>query len=193
VFNRFSSWLYRVSTGWVTFSGLLIFLVFSVLVLPGQAAQATDELGDIGSPDLSLYYTPEQLYQLADSYGADGREAYILTRFSFDLVWPLVYTIFLGTALSWTGSRAWIGTTRLRNANLAPILGMLFDFLENLTTSLVMVRYPAKTIMVDVLAPIFTFLKWILIGASFALLVVNMVQVGRNWCRSRRIPLSIRA
>jgi hypothetical protein len=66
---------------------------------------------------------------------------------------------------------------------------MLFDYLENLATSLVMARYPAQTIIVDLLAPTFTFLKWLLIGGSFALLVFNLVLAGRNWYRSRRIPL----
>jgi hypothetical protein len=155
------------------------------LVLPKQSAQANAELGDVGSPDLSLLYSVDDLYQFADAYGEQGRAAYIRTRLSFDLVWPLVYAQFLGTALSWMMRHA-PSASFLRRTNLVPLLGMLFDFLENLATSLVMARFPARTLIFDFLAPIFTLLKWGLIGTSFALLLLGVTQSVRRWTRTRR-------
>ena len=180
-----SDWLTRSSNGWVALTALSVFLLFSALVLPKQSAQANAGMGNLGSPDLSLFYSPDELYGFADAYGAQGRAAYIRTRFSFDLVWPLVYTLFLGTALSWTGARA-PSASYLRRANLAPILAMLFDYLENLATSLVMARFPARTIIFDFLAPIFTLLKWGLISASFVLLLFGLLQSVWRGAQSRR-------
>jgi len=59
-------------------------------------------------------------------------------------------------------------------ANLVPILGMIFDYLENSSTSLVMLRYPARTPLVDFLAPLFTAIKWVFVGGSFVLLLIGM-------------------
>ena len=83
MWKRISSWLRRVSTGWVALSALVIFLLFSVVVLPRQSATADEVAGGAGSPDMSLYYSADDLYQMAEAYGEQGRKAYIRARRPF--------------------------------------------------------------------------------------------------------------
>ena len=182
--KRISDWLHRVSTGWVALSALIIFLLFSALVLPQQATTAEQETGSTDSPDTSFFYSASDLYRMAESYGEQGRQAYVRARFTFDLVWPLVYTLFLAMAISWVFGRAFALASRWQRANLAPLLGALLDYLENLSTSLVMLRYPDQTPVVDALAPVFTALKWSVLGASFLLLLGGIVVV--VWRRRKR-------
>ena len=179
--KRISDWLHRVSTGWVALSMLLFFLLFSALVLPQQATKAEQETGSSDSPDMSLFYSPGDLYRIAESYGEQGRQAYVRARFTFDLVWPLVYTLFLATSISWVFGRTFAPDSPWQRANLAPLLGALFDYLENLSTSLVMLRYPDQTGVVDLLAPVFTALKWGLLAASFFLLFGGIVLAVWRW------------
>jgi hypothetical protein len=183
--KRISDWLRRVSTGWVALAALVIFLLFTALVLPQQATRAEQETGSADSPDTSFFYSPGDLYRMAESYGEQGRQAYVRARFTFDLVWPLVYTLFLATAISWVFGRAFAPGSRWQRANLVPVLGALFDYLENLSTSWVMLRFPAQTAGVDLLAPIFTALKWSLLGASFTLLLGGIAVVAWRWIRQR--------
>jgi hypothetical protein len=183
--QRISNWLRRVSTGWVALLALIIFLLFSALVLPQQATRAEQETGSTVSPDMSFFYSPGELYRMAESYGEQGREAYVRARFTFDLIWPLVYTLFLATAVSWIFGRAFAPDSRWQRANLVPLLGALFDYLENLSTSLVMLRFPAQTAVVDLLAPLFTALKWGFLGASFVLLIGGMIVAFWRWLRRR--------
>jgi hypothetical protein len=183
--TRISDWLSRISTGWVALAALLIFLLFTALVLPQQATKAELETGSADSPDTSFFYTPGELYRIAEAYGEQGRQAYIRARFTFDLIWPLVYTLFLVTAISWVFGRAFAPDSRWQRTNLAPLLGALFDYLENVSTSLVMGRYPAQTPVVDLLAPLFTALKWGLLGVSFLLLLVGVVVAIGRWIRRR--------
>jgi hypothetical protein len=171
--KRLSDWLHNVSIGWVALAGLVVFVLFTALVLPGESAQADMGSEDVGSPDLSFFYSPAELYRMAEAYGPEGRRAYIRARFTFDVAWPIVYTLFLTTSISWLLRRSLVAESRWRLANLAPILGALFDYLENLSTSLVMARYPTRTPVVDVLAPGFTFIKWVFVGGSFVLLFVG--------------------
>ena len=185
MWTRISDWLSQVSTGWMALAGLVIFLLFSALVLPRQSAAAEEVAGGAGSPDTSIFYSPADLYQMAEAYGEEGRSAYIRARFTFDVIWPLVYTLFLGTAISWLFGRAFASDSRLQRANLAPVLGALFDYLENVSTSLVMLRYPDQTAVVDVLAPVFTLLKWVFVGGSFVLLSAGVVAVLWHWLRNR--------
>jgi hypothetical protein len=52
---RISDWLSRISTGWVALAALLIFLLFTALVLPQQATKAELETGSADSPDTSFF------------------------------------------------------------------------------------------------------------------------------------------
>jgi len=172
-----SDWLHRLSTGRATLIALVIFLLFSALVLPKQAADAaaTADAGGAGSPDLSLVYSADDLYRMAEAYGPAGRTEYIRVRFTFDLIWPVVYVAFLVTAISWLSRQAFTPQSLWQRANLVPVIGTLFDYLENVAAALVIGRYPALTPGIDVLAPVFTFVKWSFVGGSFVILMVALV------------------
>jgi hypothetical protein len=184
--RKISTGLEKVSTGWVTLVALVIMLLFMVFVLPGQSSKAVQNTGSSQSPDTSLWYSATTLYQMAESYGPQGRQAYIQARFTFDLVFPLVYTFFLVTAISWLFKHAFPADSLWRLSNLVPLLGMFFDFLENIATSLVMASYPAKLPLVAFLAPIFTLIKWIFVTGSFGLLLIGVVAYLINLVWRRR-------
>ena len=181
--KRISDWLRRVSKGWVALSALLIFLLFTALVLPQQAAKAEQETGSADSPDTSFLYSPGDLYQMAEAYGEGGRRAYIRARFTFDLVWPVVYTFFLTTGIGWLYLKGFPQHNTWQRASFIPLFAALCDYLENLSTSLVMARYPNLTPVVSNMAGIFTLVKWLLVSASFGLLLVGVVVVA--WRRMR--------
>ena len=185
MWKRISDWLHQFASGWVALSALAVFLLFSVLVLPGQSTASETASGNAGSPDTSLYYSADDLYHMAEVYGEQGRAAYVRARYTFDVIWPVVYTVFLSTAISWVYSRAFTPPSRWQRANLAPVLGALFDYLENVSTSLVMLRYPDRTPGVDILAPIFTSVKWVFVTGSFVLLLAGVVVGVWRW-NSRR-------
>ena len=183
--KRISDWLRQVTNGWVALSTLVVFLLFSALVLPGQSAVSETNAGDAGSPDTSLYYSADDLYHMAELYGEQGRAAYVKARYTFDVIWPVVYTVFLSTAISWVYGRAFTPASRWQRANLAPVLGALFDYLENLAASVVMVRYPDRTPVVDTLAPVFTLVKWVFVGGSFVLLFAGAAVGVWQWNNKR--------
>jgi len=183
--KRISEWLGEVSSGKVAAAGLLIFLLFSATVLPGQSAAAEVYAGDAGSPDQSFFYAPADLYRMAEAYGAAGRQAYVRARFTFDLVFPLVYTLFLVTAISWLFGRAFGPGSLWQRANLVPLLGMLFDFAENVSAATVIGRFPLRTPVLDVLAPVFTAVKWLFVGGSFVLLLVGVAALVLRRARSQ--------
>jgi hypothetical protein len=181
-----SRWLRRRSTGPITLVAAVVFGLFIALVLPRQAARAEQSSGSAESPDTAFWYAPDDLYRMAEDYGPDGRAAYVRARWSFDVVWPLVYTAFLATALSWLQRTGAIERGLLGLANLCPLLGMLFDFGENSATSLVMARYPAPTPIAAWLAPPLTALKWVFVNGSFGLLLVLAVLAAVAWIGRRR-------
>lgn len=169
--RNFSHWLYGVSTSRVTLVALAIFILFTSLVLPAQSAAMRSEAG---SPDLSFYYTADDLYRMAESYGEQRRRDYVIARFTFDVIWPVVYTFFLATATSWLFQRAFPPDSFLRLMNLTPLLAAFFDFLENASTSWVMLLYPESAGIVAHLAGFFTVAKWLLLVDCLALLLIGL-------------------
>lgn len=171
---KLSALLRKLSTGWVAILLTVGFLLFTALVLPAQNRQADALSGGMGSPDLSLFYTSTGLYAMAEAYGEAGRSAYVRARLTFDVYWPLVYTIFLCGVIAWALGKALSAVSRWHLLNLFPLLALLLDYLENLSTALVMYRYPLQTPVFDLLAGIFTPLKWLAVGCSFLLLVFTL-------------------
>jgi len=182
---RLSECLIRFAKGWLALIALVISLVFTALVLPGQAAGAAERTGGARQPDTSLFYTSAELYGMAEAFGPDGRQAYIQARFTFDVVWPLVYGCFLVTAIGWLAGKAFQPGSPWRLLTLAPVLGVLFDYLENLATSLVLARYPAPTPVVDLLAGPLTLVKWSFVGGSFMVLVAVAIAAVARRARPR--------
>ena len=172
--KRLSNWMQAISTSWVALLTLLVFAAFIIWVLPTQAADAEAVTQGAGSPDSAFYYSAEQLYQ-------EGRQAYIRSRFTFDVVWPLAYVLFLGTWISWAFGRLFEANSLWQRANLVPILGGLFDFLENSAASIVMARYPAETAVIDSLASVFTMIKWVFVQGSFVVLLGGVLFGGGLW------------
>lgn len=188
MFAKLSNWFLKFSTGRFTLAFLVIFLVFSALVLPDQAARAEVYSGDVGSPDTSLFYSAAELYRMAEAYGPEGRAAYIRARYTFDVVWPLVYMAFLVTSISWLIKRLGLDWATWGRLNLVPVAGVLFDFLENFSAATAMARYPQTTPVIDHLAGVFTLVKWIFVGGSFLLLFILVSKVLLSLIQARSKP-----
>lgn len=165
-------WLDYLVTPRIWAASLVIFLMFMIVILPHEAQRSALATGSDSSPDTSLFYTPEDLYDMADTYGSEGRAYYISSRFSFDIIWPIAYLLFLTCSITLVfrnlGTALWI-----RLVYLLPLLGFCFDLLENSAASVVMFRYPDVSPVAAFLAPWFTLFKWVSIAASFAGLAIG--------------------
>ena len=183
--KKISNYLHKISSGWLVLSTLLVMVLFMILVLPNQANKSLEETGSTLSPDTLFFYTPDDLFQIAEQYQPDGRQAYIKARWTFDLVFPLVYMAFLGIGISWFSKQlsSWDESWKL--ANLLPILGGVFDFLENGATSLYMAVFPELVFGLAWAASIFTLLKWILICLAFLVYFIFGITAFTNWIKSR--------
>ena len=165
----------QFSTKWMVIAAFIIFLAFSILFVPGQTRLVETYSADLGSPDTSLFYTPADLYHMAGTYGVEGRVAYIRARLTFDIAFPIVYTFFLITSISWLTNHVLEDGNEFRTANMLPLFAMLFDLLENTCTAFVFSSYPTYKPLLSMLAPFFTLMKWICVSSSFLFLFIVLV------------------
>ena len=173
--QRLSNYFYTKSSFLVFLISLALFVVFLVLVLPSEAEKSASMTDSGQSPDTSFYYTRDELYQMAEDFGQEGRYYYLDSRITFDIIWPLVYAVFLINSISWILDKTIMEGSPLRLLNLTPLAAILFDFLENISNMVVMFRYPTQTDILASLAGIITSLKWIFVGGSFVILVLGVL------------------
>lgn len=185
--NTISKAFYRFSSGRTALGATALFLLFMVLVLPGQAESAAAYAEGAGSPDQSFFYSAEDIYAMAKAYGPEGRQAYIRARYTFDVIFPIFYMVFLGTTISWAFNRAFHEGSRLRLLNLFPVLGLLFDYGENTAASIVMAQYPAEAPFAANLAPVLSMTKWFFVNGSFVVLAIGLLAALLAWNRSRSV------
>jgi hypothetical protein len=171
-------------TGWTWVLSAVVFGLYLAVVLPAEAARTLEIAGTSETPDTSYRYAPADLDRLADEYGEEGRAHYVRSRFTFDVVWPLVYGTFLQVSVLLAARRSVLG--RLPAVVLAlPAWAVLFDLLENSSAALVIGRYPDPTPVVPFVAPAATFLKWNALYASFVLAAVGLVAAAVARLRGR--------
>lgn len=148
----------------------IVFVVFMVGVLPWINYLNGIYIGVSLSPDTSLFYSPSAFYQMLFDYGDDGRRFYILIRWTFDLIYPLVYGLFLMVVL------VRINKEHFKNyLILFPLLGVVFDYLENTFATLLMGLYPSQFSSLVYILEIMSILKWLFIGLSMYLIVFKFV------------------
>lgn len=180
--KRLSEWMLEFSTGRMTLLALLIFILFTTFVLPSQAAAGREISAGAGSPDLSFYYSAEDLYAMAEAYGEQGRAAYVRARFTFDLIWPLVFTFFMATSISWLSKKIFSSDSQWQIANLIPLFGADFDYFENISAAIVMARYPQTSGFFANLAGFATSIKWTLVaGSSILIFVFSLIALWKHF------------
>jgi hypothetical protein len=79
--------------------------------------------------------------------------------------------LFLVTSASWLLRRVIPSGSKWRLLNLFPLAAFILDLLENSATSLVMLRFPEHCLFGEILAPIFSPLKWLAVAGSFLLVL----------------------
>jgi len=172
--KKLSQRINQISSGKVALLVTVIYILFMIIVLPMQSEKSKIALKNNPSPDMSFVYSSQDLYKMAESYGVKGRKFYVKARYTFDIVWPLVYGLFLTITIAFILKNT-INVERYMYLNLLPIGGVILDFLENISTSIVMVQYPLKMDFITTIAPIFTLSKWIVLSISFSFLIIGCV------------------
>jgi hypothetical protein len=172
---RLSDRFVAVSVWWLALTSIVIFAAFAATVLPEQAERTESFSNGAQAPDTSLYYSADDLREVAEAYGPDGRDEYVTDRYTFDVAWPIVYLFFLTTTVSWLLSSRLGRRNRWRLLNLLPLLAFLFDIAENVSVSVVLSRYPDSTPVLADVAFVFTAAKWVTINLAFVALVAGIV------------------
>jgi hypothetical protein len=123
--------------------------------------------------DMRPGYTPGDVYQLFDVLGHAGRAAYLRMLWTIDLVLPALFGLFFSSAVRRGAFRAW---------QSIPLLAAASDYAENITISILLLRYPMHEPSFAQLASVFTIAKLVLYASGL------LLAIGGLWRGLRRPP-----
>ena len=168
---RLLQWIYNKANTKRLIVSMVLFGLFMALVLPYFAALMAP-YGD--GPDTMLVFNLCPYYTARTNFGEEGRRLYIILRWTFDVVWPIVYTFFYAMAIGYLGkiTNDKIGYKWL----LVPTIAVVFDFVENTFATIFMASYPNRINWAVHSLIIASTIKWIFVGGSMLVILYLLIK-----------------
>lgn len=141
--------------------GLLI--IFNLLIFP--LFYKTNQNNTL--LDLQFSYSSEKAYDILAEYNDKELKKYIIGELTVDLVYPIVYTLFISFLI--------FKLTKKNTLSLFPLLIMFSDYFENIGIVAIINYLPQKLPNIVILTSLFTSLKWILIAISILLILALLL------------------
>lgn len=165
-----SDLFYRYASGWLIGAVLLVFVGFVALTLPGLTAVSHN----IEGLDTQFFYTPPQAFANVAAYSDEARTTLNRFHLTADIVNPILYSTLLALLLSWLFQRSFMAAPGRRLLNIFPLAALLFDVLENLAITRMMMAYPAQPVWVAWVATVSTMFKFSILYASLVLVLIGV-------------------
>ncbi len=121
--------------------------------------------------DMVPFYTAEKAYQMLTAYGPAGRQHYLRILFTVDIVLPILAASFLAVAIT----LVFPAGHPLRKLNVAPLLALAADYVENAAALALLLNYPNRLDGVASVAGAFTLAKHGLYWGSALLVLYGLV------------------
>jgi hypothetical protein len=142
------------------------FLAENLLYFPLSVHYMRDLAAGAPLLDMRPGYTSGDAYHLFGVLGQTGRSAYLKLLWTVDLMLPALFGLFLSAA---------IRRGAFRTLHLVPLLGAACDYAENITITILLLRYPTQEPGLVQLASLFTVVKLVLYASGVLLAVGGFV------------------
>jgi len=167
-----SNRLHAHAQGWLILVVIALFVLLINLPLADPALLSRSLDGRFG-------YTASDAFSAVSSYGEDGRLQMIWIHLA-DFILIAVYTAMFSLGISWLFQRGFKPVSRVQTLNLVPILGGIFDVLENIWIMALILVYPTQPRIVGWLATTSTMAKYGMGVIILALLAFGLVRAALN-------------
>ncbi|GIW08634.1 MAG: hypothetical protein KatS3mg060_3439 [Dehalococcoidia bacterium] len=166
-------WIRRSATGRRLLALTFMMLVFTLMILPWVMERFAGYSRGGHPIDVNVGFAPADAYATLEALGAEGRTFYLLFQITGDIVWPLVYALFLSTLLAWLFARGFSPSSPVQRFIIVPFLVLAADYAENLGILAMILAYPARLDAVAQLTSILQTIKWALTGVCGLLVLVG--------------------
>lgn len=177
--------IFRLATG----KNILLLFVITMAVYAAMLFITIPEVlrhaNGMTLPDLMPGgYEPQYIRQLLTELGDEGRAAYLHRQLPLDLVYPFLFALTNSLILVYLLRRLGKSSKKALIITAIPLAAGLFDYLENVSTIRMLLRFPDISDIAVRVASVFTVLKSGLTTLFFALLVALLLALLLQYFRS---------
>ena len=174
--TKISKKFHSLARGWIIIAVFVAFVIYIAVTLPIlQDAPG----GNIESLDTKFFYKPEVAFSTVESYG-DAKNFWIGMYLTWDVITPILYTLAFSLLISWLFQRSFKPESNIQKLNVVPVVGGLFDILENLSVVTLLGTYPSQITAVAWFSTFCTVSKMSFLGVSVLLILFGFVKAAVN-------------
>jgi hypothetical protein len=141
---------------------------------PFGIEQLEEITGGVGALD-EMLYTPESAYEILDKQGEAGREFYKQLLLTTELIFPFIYRMFNVVFIAFLFSKFLPPKNKLNYLCLAPIIGMISDYIENSLILTMLFNYPERLYAIANTASVITIIKWVSNYTDWTLITAGII------------------
>lgn len=134
--------LTRLSTWKLILPLFILFALFPFFIFPKYQARMTEAAGTEVAPlDTRFNYSDEEVRSDFEKLNTRGREVYSIVVGRVDMLFPVAYGAFFVFLLAYL-LRQIFGPSRWMLLAFLPVVGVVFDYLENFSILRLLHKYP---------------------------------------------------
>jgi hypothetical protein len=173
--KKFINWISKPRVFFFLFLIILLILVIPDFI-PAPIGPYAFKQHANGYPliDTLVNYSPYKLYELLQGYGQIGRNYYILCSLTLDLIIPMSLMLFVIASFNLISRNTRISRFMYKLMAI-PLLGLLFDYAENLSIITMILKYPEKLYSLATIANVFTLLKGLFVFAGILIALFGLL------------------
>lgn len=137
--------------------------------------------GEMKIPDvLPIGYEPDYILTLFEKLGEQGRNVYLHHQLPVDLLYPFLFGITYFLVILYLLQKLQKLNIETYYLGLLPLMGGLFDYLENFVLIYMLDAFPAISASTIKLCAFFTVFKSMLSSISFVVIIVLLLMLVRR-------------
>lgn len=174
--DRLKDFLYKKADLKHLFFSGAVFTIFNILIFP-FLQRRIDPSGEHPMLDLLFGYSQEEAYYILDAIGEEGRSAYFFTTSIADMLYPIVYSLFLSIIIILILKKMMIADGLLSYLAFSPFLIMIFDFIENSAIIIMLSSFPQLTEWAVMTGSYAGMAKWVSTAAVLVIIVFLLIRI----------------
>lgn len=176
--SKISNYFHGKAKSWLILTIFAIFVLFVSISLPViyYFYPTVDEMVSLDDP---IFYTPEEIFSIVESWGEAGRTQQFWFHLTWDFIVPVLALLFIGLFISWLTQRGFNPKSKMQKMNLIA-LAAIFDLLENLCIEIIVMVYPSKPIAIAWFKSIFTMAKYSFGVFIILIILISLIKAIKN-------------
>ena len=148
----------------------ILFILFTLVIFPFYLSLLNEIANEkVLFLDGRLNYNYDQVNTLFNKMGREGRDIYHFMAGKIDMIYPIVYSLFFVLLLASLLKRIFSKKSKIIVLSFLPLVGALFDYLENFNTLKLLNKFPNITPEQVAYGSQMTQIKWVFLIMSILL------------------------